>query len=292
MEYPRRSIDFKSWTLVLSTICLLETLSARDLAGQFEPLPPAGCVVDDPRIEVLLLGSYHMSNPGMDQFNLEADDVLKPERQAEISSVVERLTEFRSTKVAVEAPWGDTVAVSRYQRYLAGELEARRSEEEQIGFRLAAAMGHGTVYPIDVRMGLDDSGLGPVIGQNPKFQANMQNMNELGQEAMRTMAGWLSGGTVADMLYNMNDPEMIPHAHRPYIEFFVPIVADTSYAGADMVSTWYQRNIRIFANITRITESTDDRIFIVYGAGHVPILRQLVIDHSGYCVADPLPYLR
>lgn len=116
--------------------------------------------------------------------------------------------------------------------------------------------------------------------------------SKLGRPIREVATRRLPGSSVAEMLYNMNHPDMIPRAHRPYVEFFVPIATDTNYAGADMVSTWYQRNIRIFANITRITDSADDRIFVVYGAGHVPILRQLVIDHSGYCVADPLPYLR
>lgn len=47
----------------------------------------------------------------------------------------------------------------------------------------------------------------------------------------------------------------------------------------------------VFANLVRITDSPDDRIFVVFGQGHIPILRQLVIDHRDYCVEDPLPYL-
>ena len=32
------------------------------------------------RAEVLVLGVYHMSNPGHDIFNMQADDVLAPKR--------------------------------------------------------------------------------------------------------------------------------------------------------------------------------------------------------------------
>ena len=109
---------------------------------------------------------------------------------------------------------------------------------------------------------------------------------------MQTMGRWLSEGTVGEMLYNMNLPAYIWKAHLPYIAYIVPVAEGNTYAGADMVATWYQRNIRIFANITRITESADDRIFAIYGAGHVPIIRQLIIDSPDYCVEDPLPYLK
>ena len=230
--------------LAAAFTCATSSVNAQDTLRWEELLPPAQCVVDDGRIEVLLLGSYHMSNPGLDQFNLEADDVLAPKRQAEIVAVVERLAEFRPTKVLVEAPWADSATQARYREYVSGTRELRKSEEEQIGFRLAKRMGHERIYPIDVRMQLDDEALDPLIGTNPAFQECMSRLNHLGREAMRIMGAWLAEGTVGDMLYNMNRPEMLVRAHEPYVEYFVPIIADTNYAGADMVATWYRRNPR------------------------------------------------
>ena len=123
--------------------------------------------LDRPKTQLMLLGSYHMSNPGADQFNLESDDVLLPKRQAEIEDVVKKLAEFKPTKIAIEAPFGDSATLARYQNYLAGTHELRRSEEEQIGFRLAKMLGHQSIYPIDVRMSLDQPGLEQVIGADP-----------------------------------------------------------------------------------------------------------------------------
>lgn len=278
--------------LLVVLACAATSVSAQDTLRWEEPLPPTQCVADDGRIEVLLVGSYHMSNPGMDQFNLESDDVLAPKRQAEIAALVERLAEFRPTKVLVEAPWADSATHARYHQYVAGTRELRKSEEEQIGFRLANRMGHERIYPIDVRMQLDDEALGPLIGTNPAFQERMGRLNHLGQEAMRIMGAWLAEGTVGDMLYHMNRPEMLVRAHEPYVEYFVPIVADTNYAGADMVATWYRRNLRIFANLRRVADAPDDRLFVIYGQGHIKILRDLVMDTPGLCVEDALVYLK
>ena len=268
------------------------SISAALIGQDPEPPRPAACAVDDDRVEILLLGSYHMSNPGLDRFNLQADDVRTPKRQEEIRSVVEALAEFGPTKVTVEKRWQDSTTLARYQALRDGSLDMRPSETEQIGFRLAHRMGHETVYPIDVRMMLDDEALGPVIGANPKFQQSMQQLDEMGQDMMRIMAEWLASGTIGEMLFNVNRPELIPLAHQPYVEFFVPMVDGDNYAGADMVATWYNRNLRIFANLTRVTDSPDDRIFLVYGAGHIPILKDLVAAHPGYCLEDPLPYLK
>ena len=106
------------------------SLSAQErVPGVIPELAPAECVAGDSRVAVLLLGSYHMSNPGADQFNLEADDVLAPARQEQILDVVERLSAFAPTRVAIESRWGDTVSTGRYRAFLAGEVELSRQEE-------------------------------------------------------------------------------------------------------------------------------------------------------------------
>jgi hypothetical protein len=281
---------------VLAALALVLTAGSMDgAAGQSAldvPIPAATCAADDGRTRVLLLGSYHMANPGADAFNLEADDVLAPKRQAEIEAVVHRLAGFAPTHVALEAPWGDTAIVASYRHYVAGERELRRNESEQIGFRLAKRLGHLTVYPIDVRMGMDFGTVGRVASQEPRLAGRLQEMQSLGQEVMSRMGQWLAEGTVGSMLRHMNEPDMLARGHRLYTDIFVPIVVGDDYAGADMVATWYQRNLRIFANLTRIDARPGDRVLVVYGQGHIPLLQQLVSEHSDFCVANPLPYLR
>lgn len=260
--------------------------------GYFDrPVRPAYCQERDDRVEVLLLGSYHMANPGADAFNLEADDVLTPKRQAEIAAVVDRLAGFEPTRVAVEATWGDSAMIDHWRRYVSGETELRRSEREQIGFRLAERANLDTIYPVDVRLGLDFAAMQRVAEQDVELAAHMARFQPIGEEAIAMMAEWLADGSVGYMLYQMNRPGMLAQAHWPYVDLMLPMVVGDDYAGPGVVADWYERNLKIFANLLRITESPGDRLFVVYGQGHIPILRQLVIDHPDYCVEDPLPYL-
>lgn len=260
--------------------------------GYFDrPVGPVHCEADDDRIEVLLLGSYHMANPGADAFNLEADDVLVPERQAEIRSVVDRLAEFEPTRVAVEAQWGDSATIERWRDYVAGENELRRNEREQIGFRLAKQVGLDTVYPIDYELGMDFPALQRAAERDPELAAQMARLQPIGEAAIAMMAEWLAEGSVGHVLYQMNRPDMLAKAHWPYVDLMLRMVANDDYVGPEVVAGWYERNLKIFANLLRITESSDDRIFVVYGQGHVPTIRQLVVDHPDYCVENPLPYL-
>ncbi len=248
---------------------------------------------DIEEVPLLILGSYHMSNPGQDMFNLEADDVLVPKRQIEIQAIVNRLAQWKPTKVAVEAPFGDSATIARYQAYLRGERELRKSEEEQIGFRLAKQLGHSTIYPIDVQMRLNDKGIQKVIESDPaKYGAYLNEIQILGKTAMSMMGKWLQEGTIGSMLYQMNIEELNDIGHSGYFRTFVPIVREQDYAGADFVNTWYQRNLRIFSNLHKISDRPDDRIFIVYGAGHVPLLQRFAEDSPYFRVENILDYLR
>ena len=51
---------------------------------------------------VMILGTYHMANPGGDAVNFEADDVLAPKKQRELQQLVKPLARFRPTKIAIE----------------------------------------------------------------------------------------------------------------------------------------------------------------------------------------------
>lgn len=261
-------------------------------SGYFDrPVGPAFCEADDDRIEVLVLGSYHMANPGADAFNLEADDVLAPDRQAEIAAVVDRLAEFDPTHVAVEATWGDSASISRWREYASGEADLLRNEREQIGFRIAKQAGLDTIYPIDVQLGMDFGALQRAAERAPELAPHMARFQPIGEAAIAMMEEWLAAGSIGHMLYQMNRPDMLAKAHWPYVDLMLPMVAGDDYVGPEVVAAWYERNLKIFANLLRITESSEDRIFVVYGQGHAPTIRQLVIDHPDYCVEDPLPYL-
>lgn len=248
---------------------------------------------DGKKIPLMLLGTYHMGNPGADQFNLEADDVLAPKRQAEIEAVVKTLAAFNPTKIAIEAPFGDSATVARYREYLAGKRELRRSEEEQIGFRLAKMLGHEAIYPIDVRLDIGQPGLEKAIAANPAAHGpRMGELDQMGKAAVAQMDKWLKEGTVADMLYEMNRPEFLDLNYELYLRFFLPTVEGDNYAGADLVAAWNQRNLRIMSNLHQIGLTPEDRVLVVYGQGHVPLFERIAEDSPYFEVVSVLPYLR
>ena len=45
------------------------------------------------------------------------------------------------------------------------------------------------------------------------------------------------------------------------------------WAGADLVSDWFRRNMRIYSNVLKVIESPNDRVLVIFGAGHLGWLR-------------------
>lgn len=242
-------------------------------AGELVAQEPAA-----PRI--LVLGSYHMANPKADDTNVEADDVTRPRRQAEIEAVVAALAAFEPTKIGVElTPDRQDDLDTWYRMYLDGDsLPIPTSELDQIAFRLAARTGHDRVYAIDHAQELDIDGVveaARASGHGELVERARSFTGEATAEFQRIQAE----GTVGDLLRFLNSPA-VDRTHRFYYAF-APVRRDSIYVGARMVANWYERNLAIFANVHDLIEGPDERILIVIGAGHGTLLREFVEGFPG-----------
>lgn len=57
------------------------------------------------------------------------------------------------------------------------------------------------------------------------------------------------------------------------------------------MARWYQRNFRMFANLFAVIGSPRDRVLLIVGSGHCPILRELVQADPRLELIEPLDYL-
>ncbi len=238
---------------------------------------------------VMIVGTYHMSNPGRDVSNVKADDVLAEKRQKEIAEFVALIKKFKPTRIAVEEPTGNAKLNERYARYLKGDYTLTANETDQIGFRLAKEFGHQKIYTIDWQGRFDvDKVLASATANNQtavsegiinSFKASGEKFGEL----MKT-------ATITELFRYMNDERKIEDSHRPYLTG-VRIGKDADYAGADLAAGWYERNLKIYANITRITESPNDRILVLIGGGHLKLLQQFISDSGEYDLEKLNKYL-
>jgi hypothetical protein len=236
------------------------------------------------RQTVLLLGTGHWANPNRDYVNDQYDDMLAPQRQREIRDCAERLKRFAPTKVAVEVAAERAEALNEeYRRYRAGDFTLTANEVHQLGFRIAAELGHERIYAIDWNGGTGD--LGEVFDFARVHQPELYA--EFATEDRRPTVG---DGSACELLSRMNDPAALRRSHRLYL-VLARVGAAERYVGVDWVKGWYERNLKIFVNLTRIASAPEDRVLVIYGAGHVPLLAQFMRDSDLYTLEPTAAYL-
>ncbi len=235
--------------------------------------PPAA------RAAVLVLGVYHMANPGRDIFNMPADDVLAPKRQAEIAELIEVLKRFQPTKIAIEA---DMYGKRRqeYADYLAGKHTLSRNENDQIGYRLAKELGHKAIYPVDA----DGEFPWPRVVNYAKASGRSKEleaiMGEIGTR-VKAQGEYLASHTVLETLLYMNaDGKVAADVGFYYRQAHFGEPGD--WAGADLVSDWFRRNMRIYSNIAHLVDSPNERVLVIYGAGHLGWLRHVFASDPSF----------
>lgn len=270
--------------------CLL-FIATPALAHDVGRFSPAACESD--QLQVMVLGSYHMANPGMDAINNQADDVLSDRRQGEIAELIERLAPFAPDKILLESAYGSETIQTRYAEYLKGDRDLTRNEIDQIGYRLARHLGHTRVYPVDYPMFQDGTALEFYQAYHPESKDDGADIRAEWQAASEADSERLRSSTISEYLAHLNSEGWwaFDLDNRYTLATSIRRAQYDQYAGADLLTSWYKRNLRILTNIHRSTDASDERVLLLMGAGHNRILWDLIDTSPLLCRVDPQPYL-
>ena len=236
--------------------------------------------------EVMIVGTYHFSNPGQDQHNVVAEDVLAPERQQQLDRIATSLQRFRPTLVAVE--WPRDVVNERYASFLAGMLAPSRNEVVQLGFRLARLADLSAVYGIDVD---GEFPYEPVQtwAEQHGMASRLAALSEAAQASVERITSLQREGSIGEALREMNRPGRIVQDNAFYAEL-PRFGSDDEQPGAALLSAWNTRNVAICARLVQALKP-GDRAVVFYGAGHSFLLRQCVSQTPGLKLIEANAYL-
>jgi hypothetical protein len=240
--------------------------------------------------QVLVIGSYHMSNPGLDAVNITADDVLAPKRQREIEQLAGRIAAFRPTKVAVEIAYGrDSTSNALYRRYVQGAYALDHTEMQQLGFRVAKTAGLPRIYGVDYDLDVNVASVmvWALTHGQPELPMAAQSLST---QLLADVDSLMKHSTVGEIVATLNSARA-DSAQGLYMAA-LRVGADTSYVGANMTARWYERNLKIASNVLRIIDSPADRVLVIIGAAHGPILRDILSGVPGVRVIPPGDALR
>lgn len=244
---------------------------------------PLDALRNEPAPHVLILGTFHFQDAGLDSYKpVFPFDIRSPARQRELEELLARLAAWRPTRIAVEArPERQSRLDSLFAIYPGNALDTLRNETYQVAFRLAKRLGLPGVTAVDAPARQLDSTMtreewtrrskalarGPLSATDwdARYTALYRADDSLKTER-----------TLLETLRYVNSRDRLRAGHGHYLVGDLLNGATGDHFGADgFVSAWYNRNIRIYGNVTRLVRDPSERVLLIIGAGHVPILQHL-----------------
>ncbi len=242
-------------------------------------------------IEVVVLGTFHFDNPGLDYASVQVDDVLAPTRQAQIGDLLDHLARYVPTKIVVESQKRvpGTNYSANYRRFLAGAAPPNRSEVTQLGYRLAQRLRHDEVYATDFD---GEFPFEPVMdwakqsGREGQIEAMLANT----RERAAALSAELKTHSLEQVLRLLNSRDHLRADHGFYTAL-LGFGGGDEQPGARLVAAWYARNLGICARIVQVAQP-GDRLLVIYGAGHAWLLRQCLAEQPGVRILEADAFLR
>lgn len=245
-----------------------------DIKNPQDFLNPGG----PPEDSIFFVGSWHFAYPGKDAHKTDASnriDVLSDERQQEIEETLAYLERYRPTAIGVECDPGSAWE-EKYREYLDGDMAPVRNEIYQLGFRLAKRMGLERVHCVDAGSFYGDhreemKRLG-AIPEEYDYQSD-DVMSKRYREWYDYMDRIRNDMTILEGLQLTNREDVLDAGFGAYLvgDFKLP-----EFGGADALAVyWYNRNLRIFRQLQELRTEDEDRLLVVFGSGHVQILKTL-----------------
>ncbi|MCL2605167.1 MAG: DUF5694 domain-containing protein [Defluviitaleaceae bacterium] len=239
--------------------------------------------------QVMTLGTFHFNQEGLHYLNIQSDA-----RQSEVCEVVDRISKFKPTKIAVERVPADRHGLDmRFQKYLSdGIIDVNHIEDVNeivmLGFPIAKANGIKELHTIDYMNEWLRGEAEQYAEQNAPVLFN--ELNKKSNEYIQYLMQHL-GKSIPDILAVQNSHEAIQKQHSDMFLIVNPIGAYDNYIGSAFLSSWFERNLKIFANMQSICKD-DDRLLVIIGAAHLATLNSMINDYYKMDLVSPLEYLK
>jgi hypothetical protein len=249
------------------------------------PNPDSILVGNRKQPAIFLIGTFHFAYYNFDAHKTSKDeqvDILSKQKQDELKQLLEYIYKFKPTKIAVEGGRNTGYIMNRYRAYIRGEKPLGKDEIDQIGFRLMDQFKLDTIYGVDDNTllydfydGKDSLAFRPILDSmytDWDFESN-DTISKLYSTYFKANDKLALKMPLLDYFKYTNTDKILDRGFGAYLNGDFTL-GDTR--GADALAVhWYSRNLRIYRHIQQITTSPDDRILVLYGRGHVEILKHL-----------------
>jgi hypothetical protein len=270
-------------SIILTIISI--TIPFKSISQEIAFDPDSILVGDRNQPEIFLVGSFHFSYYNLDAHKTDKDkqvDILSVQKQIELNELVEYIAQFKPTKIAIESSENTTDLMRKYRNYQRDTSLLGRGEAEQIGFRLMKKFQLDTIYGVDANGIYQDMAFADDSAAFRKYLSGIFNGYDYKSDDPISKL-YSKYYDFKDSLYKElsllkifklnNSDKILDRGFGAYLNGDFKL-GDTE--GADALALyWYSRNLKIYRKIQQITTSPDDRVLVIFGAGHIQILKHL-----------------
>ena len=217
--------------------------------------------------DILLFGIFH--------FREEKIDFTLDEIQKQLDELSLAISKFSPTAVAVELDkekYGERISL--IDGTWRNELLC---EAFSLGGRIAIESGLEDLYPID-----------------KVFPLNADMINAANMQLILPRLNYLQKvdgiNDIKDKCKFINSSQYVLQDANMYLDINSKN-CNGDYFESKCLSEWYFRNLCIFSNLQNIAKD-HNRIVVLYGAGHVPILRDLINMSDSMNLVDINNYIQ
>ncbi|KAB7727255.1 hypothetical protein F5984_21740 [Rudanella paleaurantiibacter] len=270
---------------------------------------PVALAQEAPSAQVMIVGFDHLNQLYNNQ---PQSDVYSTKKQAELTKLNNCLMEYAPDMILVEVDPSEQSRIdSLYQLFSTdklslSEIKEGRSETFQVGFVLAKRLKHKRVYCADHYEATAQSLLAE--GENIEvFRQGLQQLQGLARPLKKQVQQ--DSVSVYDYITRLNQPDLISFTHRLFYNLPAAVVdgefsktatntvdvskVDKRYIGAEYISLFYNRNLKIYSNALRYQRQYQGkRLLLMFGVTHVGVLQELYRVNPAYELVSPLSYCR
>ena len=253
------------------------------------------------RPQVTILGTFHFTNNVAHDYNERYTvNTLTTDKQRELEELLTKLAAYRPTKILVESDRSanDSLLNVNYQTYLTGTDELLKNTEiHQIAFRLGKRLGLPKIHASDAsaewfgaELDWDNFAEDQYLKERNQYEKSYRYNYDTAYAVEDSLKSVLS---LLDYFRFINDPQMQLYNHQIYLTETVLSGAGDNYIGADAVTRWYRRNLRIFSNVLDIADfDQEERLLVLYGSSHIWTLKQFFTDSPDFEYVEVREVLR
>ncbi|MBS7255862.1 DUF5694 domain-containing protein [Flavobacterium branchiicola] len=229
--------------------------------------------------QILLVGTFHYANPGLDVAQLNSFNIMSEKSQKELEVMSDKIKIFGPDKIFVEWEFNEQADLDKFYNKNADSLfKTNKNEITQLALRTAKKLNHKKLYGMNLYTSFPYDSL--MMSMEKANQKDLLKRNDESKKRNEKEHNErITKSSLQELMLHYNKKQTESRNIQWYLEIANRAGNPDDFTGPSLVSNWYKRNLYMYSLIQKLTESTDNKIMVLVGAGHAALIREF-IEHD------------